>query len=924
MPNDPPTMTASAPRPAPAREHARALPRPEPPWHAMAPHEALRALGSDEAGLDDAEARARLALHGANALPASKPVSAWRILLEQLRSVVVLLLVAALAVAVLTGDPAEGAAIGAVLVINLALGFATEYRAHRAMEALLALEVPHASVVRGGTVREVDARELVPGDVVVVEAGQGIPADARLLRATELLTVEAALTGESLPVPKHAAPAAPRDAPLPERSTMIYQGTAVAAGSGRAAVTATGAATEVGRIGVLVGSIETERTPLERRLDTLGKRLALVSLAAGAVVALLDVLGGASLGTVLETGIAVAVAAVPEGLPAVVTIAMAVGMRRMARRRALIRRLPVVESLGSVTVVCTDKTGTLTTAEQMAEAIWVPGREIRVTGAGYDPAGEFLADGAAIAPPGDALLTEALAIGVLANRADVSWIEDRWQPRGDPTEAALVVAARKAGMERGQLLARWPEIAELPFSSERMLMATFHRRAAHEPLVAFVKGAPSRVLERATRLRGDGGDRPLDDAARAEVLARNHDMAARGLRVLALATGTVPEAADGALRDLTLVGLVGLIDAPAPGVRETIQRLHDAGVRTVMITGDQALTAEAIARDLGVLQPGDTTLDGRTIDALDDAALRARVPHTAAFSRVSPEAKLRIVRAHQARGEIVAMLGDGVNDAAALRQADVGVVMGRRGTDVAKDVAGVVLEDDRFQTIAVAVEEGRIIYANIRRFVLYLFSCNLGEILLLLGAGLAGAPLPLTPLQILWLNLVTDSFPALALAFEPAEPGVMRRPPRPPRSALFGRELLVPTLGYGALIAGVSLAAFAWGRATARGLAPAMTMAFMTVALSQIFHLGNARSHEHVLSRRRALANPYAVGALVLTLGLQLLAAAVDPLARVLGVAPLAAREWMVVLALSLAPAALGQLTRVLREWRARRDEASR
>ncbi|HEY8368116.1 MAG TPA: HAD-IC family P-type ATPase, partial [Thermodesulfobacteriota bacterium] len=661
------------------------------------------------------------------------------------------------------GDPLDAAAIGAVLVINTTIGFVTELRARRAMQALLELEVARATVLRDGRTVEIDAREVVPGDVIILEAGQSVPADGRLLSTAELRVNEAALTGESLPVQKSTDPL-PADTPLPDRSNMVFKSTTIAAGSARAVVTATGMATEVGRIGELVGGIAEEETPLERRLDQLGRRLVYLALGVAGLVIALGAAQGIPLGQMLETGIALAIAAVPEGLPAVATITLALGLRRMARRNALIRRLPAVETLGSVTAICTDKTGTLTAGEMTTTVLWLDGRELHLTGAGYAPQGEIREDGRRVQPSEDPVLSAALRIAVLANRADVVHQDGAWIARGDPTEAALLVAARKAGVDRDELRARYPEVGEIPFSSERMLMATFHRTADGGEFAA-VKGAPGRIIGLSSRQLTAVGEQALDDEGKRRLLEINNQLASRGLRVLALAQkshggeegalagGTsavareerpglegapAPARGEGAgeeaLTDLTFVGFAGLMDPPAEGVKETIAAFRRAGIRVVMLTGDQRLTAEAIARDLGVLGPDDETLDGRELARLDEEQLAQRVHRVGAFSRVSPEDKLRIVEAYQRGGEIVAMLGDGVNDAAAMKKAHIGVAMGQRGTDVAKESAALVLRDDRFPTIAAAIEEGRVIFDNIRKFVFYLFSCNLAEVLVLLGA----------------------------------------------------------------------------------------------------------------------------------------------------------------------------------------------
>lgn len=873
-------------------------------YHALSVDDALAAVHSRAEGLSDTEARERLRRWGPNTLRATKARPAWKILLDQLRSVVVLLLAAAAAVSLVLGDMMDAAAIAAVLLLNTLLGFITEMRARRAMEALLLLEVPRATAIRSRVVREVDARELVPGDVIRLEPGQSTPADARIIDATDLRLSEAALTGESTPVDKFAS-AVPADTPLPDRRNMIYKGTTIVAGTGTAVIVATGMATELGRIGGLVAAIPEERTPLEKRLNTLGHRLVWVAVGVGGIVAALGVLQGDSLGTMIETGIALAIAAVPEGLPAVATIALAVGVRRMVRRNTLVRRLPSVETLGSVTVVCTDKTGTLTAGEMTATTLWLAGREIRITGAGYEADGAFVEGDHELAPRDDPGHRLALRIGALANRSEVTRNADGWTVRGDPTDAALLVAARKARLERERLLEEWPEVGEVPFSSERMLMATFNR-SPDGALTAHVKGAPGRIIELSARELGSAGEQPLDNARRNRLLDANRELASRGLRVLALACGRVAQADAGALHDLTFVGLIGMIDAPAPGVKETIRTLRDAGIRTVMLTGDQKDTAEAIARDLGVLGPGEEVLDGRELGRMSAQALNDRIERVGAFSRVSPENKLDIVSAFQRNGEVAAMLGDGVNDAPALKKADIGVAMGLRGTDVAKEAAAVVLQDDRFPTIAAAVEEGRVIFDNIRKFVFYLFSCNLAEVLVLLGAGVAGLPLPLLPLQILWLNLVTDTFPALALAVEPGEPDVLSRPPRDPDQAILSSRFVRSIAFYAILITAATLAAFAVGLRTGTP-ERAITLSFLTLALAQAFHLGNARSPGHVIAPKRAVANRYALGAVVLVVALQLLALYYAPLASVLRVVPIGFRDWLIVLPLAAAPATIGQ-----------------
>jgi len=847
-----------------------------PLWHALDMDAVLRQARATAEGLSAAEARRRLTRDGPNVLPPPAPTPFWRILWNQLSSIITLLLLAAAAVAALSGDLLDAAAIVVVLLVNVSLGLATELPARRAMRALLTSETPRATVVRDGTPQQLDARELVVGDVVVLEAGQAVPADARLLESVEARTVEAALTGESAPVAKDSTVTLPTTTPLADRRNMVYRGTTLVDGAARALVVETGLRTEVGRIGALIGGLRQERTPLELRLDVLGRRLALAAFSVAAVVAALGFAQGRHWSDVLQLGLALGIAAVPEGLPVVATVALAVGMRRMARRRALVRRLAIVETLGSTTVVCTDKTGTLTTGEMTATTLVAGGVEIAVSGAGYGPHGVLLELGRPVDLEQRPLLALALRIGVLASRPEVMPPSGAGVPPGDPTELALVVAAAKAGVDAARTRAEaGPVVGQVPFSSSRGYMAVQYRRPDGS-LMAYMKGAPGRVIERCA----------LSDDARRALDQTNRSLAERGLRVLGLACGPVTGTDEAALHGLTFAGFAGLTDPPAPGVEDALRELREAGIRTVMLTGDQRWTAEAIARQLGLAE---------------------------VCSRVTPEEKLRIVADYQQRGEIVAMLGDGVNDAPALKKADIGVAMGR-GADIAKATAGLVLQDDRFGTVAAAVGEGRVIFDNLRKFVFYLFSCNLGEIFVFLGAGLAGWPAPLLPLQILWLNIITDTFPALALAFEPPEPDVMRRPPRSPRSAILSAGMARLTIGYALLIAASALAATWWGmRAHPATPGYAATLAFMTLAFAQVFHLGNARSAESVLRPTRIVANRYALGAVALVLVLQTIAVSWAPLARILGLAALGSRDWLVVGALGVLPGVAGQIAHALR-----------
>jgi Ca2+-transporting ATPase len=857
-------------------------------WHAAAPESAIEQLHSTRTGLSEAEAAARLARYGLNLLRPAPPVSRTAILAAQLRGVVVWLLVAAAVTSVLSGDLIEAAAIAVVLLIDVGIGFSTELRARRAMRALLELDVPSAIAMRDGALQHVDATRLVPGDVIAIRAGHHVPADARVLETHDLGIDEAALTGESLPVSKQVA-AVPGGAALADRASMVYKGTTAMRGAGLALVTATGTATEVGRIGALVGGIAPAPAPLERRLDELGRRLVWLTIVAAAVVAALEAFHGATLHEVIETGIALAVAAVPEALPAVATISLAIGMHRMAARRALVRRLPAVESLGSATVVCTDKTRTLTS-----------GRMTLVRIAAGEGVVDLEADGAVLTPAA----RTALETAVYASVPQAGAGGEGRERLADPIDTAVLQAGERFGLDRTALIEQRPAVAVVPFASSRQLMASFHRDRAG--LVACAKGAPRQIIGRCAATAAGA---TLDDAGRQRLIAVNDALAQQGLRVLAVAFGAVTTADEAALHDLTFTGLLGFMDPPAPGVRESIARLRTAGLRTVMLTGDQWLTARTVGHDLGLLDDDGGILTGPELDALSPGALASRVEHIGAYSRVSPEHKLTIVSALQARGHVVAMLGDGINDAAALRKADVGVAMGGRGTDVAKEAAAIVLQDDRFETVAAAVEEGRIVFDNIRKVVFYLFSCNLAELLVLFLAGAAGLAAPLVPLQLLWLNIVTDTFPALALALEPGEPDVMQRPPRPPQEAILSAGFLSSIAAHAALITAFTLGVFLWTLPS--GVGPARTAAFMTLALAQVFHLANARSDRPTLGIRVA-TNRFAVGAVLAGVALQIGAAWLAPLSVTLRLEPLTAMQWQLVAAAALAPLALGQL------WRAR------
>ncbi|MEJ2210354.1 MAG: cation-translocating P-type ATPase [Anaerolineae bacterium] len=862
-------------------------------WYRKESAHVVAHLNSDAgAGLATEEAQRRLAEHGPNELVERGAKSPWRILWEQLTGVMVVILIVAAVVSGVIGDWKDAIAILAIVVLNAVLGFSQEYRAEKAMAALKQLAVPTVKVRRDGDggshVVEVSARELVPGDVVLLEAGALVPADGRLLESVNLRVEEAALTGESEPVEKEIRALDRPDLPLGDRRNMVYMGTIVTYGRGMAIVTATGMETELGRIAELIQTVEREPTPLQRRLAQLGRGLAVAALAIVAVVFLLGLLRGEDWRLMLLTAISMAVAAVPEGLPAVVTIALALGAQRMLRRQALIRKLPAVETLGSVTVICSDKTGTLTENRMTVTVLDVLGETQQVD--------TLLEEGIPVA---DAEMLggqrpEVRSLGLLAKAAALAndaslerTDEGGYRAVGDPTEGALVVAAAELGLIKAELDGRWPRVGEVPFTSERKRMTTVHRvgvRAEESDApwccgshVAFAKGAVDSLLAISGRVWSGDEELPLTDELRARIVAANDRLAGQGQRVLGVAfrpLDEVPDLANEAAveREMTFIGLVGMIDPPRPEVRQAVATARAAGIRPVMITGDHPLTAQQIAGELGIASELTITTDGRPLTGRDLSGmakddLAGVVDEVAVYARVSPEHKLQIVRALQDRGQIVAMTGDGVNDAPALKKADIGVAMGITGTDVSKEAADMVLLDDNFATIVAAVKEGRTIYDNIRKFIKYTLTSNAGEIWVMLLAPLAGMPLPLLPLQILWINLVTDGLPGLALGVEPPERDTMRRPPHHPQESIFGRGLGRHVAWVGLLMGLVSLGI---GYGTWRGgWAHWQTMLFTTLTLSQMGHALAVRSRESLftvgLRSNRAL-----LGAVLLTFVLQL------------------------------------------------------
>jgi P-type Ca2+ transporter type 2C len=886
----------------------------------------LARMQSDpQKGITAAEASRRLEEFGPNRLEEKKKQSLAAKVLDQFKDTMVIILIVASLVSGFLGEWLDAVVILAIVIVNAILGLIQEGRAEKAIEALQKMTAPQARVIRDGQTQVVEAANLVPGDLVLLDAGDIVPADLRLIESANLKADEASLTGESVPVGKNAELVFHEELTLGDRANLAYMSTPITYGRGRGLVIATGRHSEIGSIADRLQSIQEEATPLQRNLNQLGKWLGIICILVCAIVFATGVLEGGSWLLMFMTAVSLAVAAIPEGLPAVVTIVLALGMNKMAERHAIVKRLLAVETLGSVDVICSDKTGTLTQNEMTVTRIALPDRLIEVEGTGYQPAGR-LVDSATGSPAEHSLsLDRLLTIAALCNEATLSVREDGGASIiGDPTEGALIVAAAKAGLDHVELEQRYPRRGDLPFDSDRKMMSTYHAGFADAALVSLTKGAPDIILAHCDNILTDTGPQPLAETQRAAILQTNQNLAASALRILAAAykphpDGLVTDPEDG----MTFVGLLGMIDPARTEAREAVALCMQAGIRAVMITGDYKGTAVAIASDLGLMRPGDGVLSGFEIDGLSDDAMRRSVEETAVYARVSPEHKVRIVNALRANGHIASMTGDGVNDAMALKSADIGVAMGITGTDVAKDTADMILTDDNFATIVAAVKEGRILYSNIRKFVGYLLSCNVGEILvifittLILGARYV----PLLPIQLLWLNLITDSFPALALGQEKGEPDIMKHMPRNPREPILNRVMIRTIVSQSLAIFTATFASFQIGRMvypdvmTEQVLGPshgARTFIFVTLILAELIRSFSARSEHLPVLRLGLLKNRFMNQAFLLSLALLLVVIYVPFLDPVFATVALTWLDWLIILPLALVPFLVAEISKFL------------
>lgn len=884
-------------------------------WHQIGTSELVNNLvSSPEQGLAAADAAERLEKHGRNELTEGKRVSPILLFLNQFKDFMVLVLMGATLISGLLGEYLDAITIIAIIALNAVLGFFQEFRAERSLRALKELSAPTAKVIRSGELLTIPAKELVTGDVISLESGDRIPADIRLLEANSCYVEESALTGESVPVGKHAAAIDEADLPLGDQRNIGFMGTMLTRGTAKGLVIRTGMDTEMGKIAGLIEQTESMETPLQHRLEQLGKLLIVVALGLTVMVVIAGIMHGQPAYGMFLAGVSLAVAAIPEGLPAIVTIALALGVQRMIKRKAIVRKLPSVETLGCASVICSDKTGTLTQNKMTVTHVWIGGRQLEVSGEGYVPSGHIFEDGKALDVQHDSSVKRLLQISALCNNAQLVKVnveepkkrkdreaQEEWVLKGDPTEGALVVLSSKLGNSPKSLEQLYKREKEFPFDSERKRMSVV---VAHQGgRLICTKGAPDMLMDQCSYVLWDGKVVPFTATLKRKCSEAGEVMAQSALRVLGLAyrdlrKGDTCETEVDAESQLIFVGLAGMIDPPRREVKDAIATCRRAGIKTVMITGDHQLTAEAIASQLGIMPRGGIAMSGRQLEAMSDEQLDRLVDNIYVYARVSPEHKLRIVKALQRQGHVVAMTGDGVNDAPAIKASDIGIAMGITGTDVTKEASALVLSDDNFATIVAAIEEGRGIYENIRKFIRYLLASNVGEILVMFLAMMAGLPLPLIPIQILWVNLVTDGLPAMALGVDQAEKDLMQQKPRSGKESIFSRRLGWKIISRGILIGVCTLGAF-WitlqeGPNTAAGLMKAQTVAFATLVMAQLIHVFDCRSSRSIF-HRNPFQNKYLVLAVLSSLILMIGVLYIEALQPIFKTVPIGFREWCLV-----------------------------
>jgi P-type Ca2+ transporter type 2C len=877
-------------------------------WQSISQEQVFSELKSTKSGLDGSQVSERKVKYGLNELKETKKKSPLAIFLGQFENLLVMLLIVAIGISVAVGAIVDASVIAVIVIANAVLGFVQEYRAEKAMQALKKLSAPQALVFRDGKEKKIPAKDIVPGDIVVLQEGDRVPAGCRLLEAFSLQVDESALTGESTPVEKQVG-VLPEKTALADRKNLVFMNTVITRGRGTAVVIATGMNTEIGHVAKMIQEVEDKPTPLQNKLAAVGKSIGLAVIVIAFAIAGLEYFRGLPFYDILLTSISLAVAAVPEGLPAIVTITLALGLSRMAHAKALIRKLPAVETLGATTVICSDKTGTLTKNQMTVEQIYIDDKFISVTGAGYNPHGDFLSGKTKIKTLGNKSLELILNIGALCSTARLEKGRS-WKVFGDPTEGALLVSAQKAGIDRDSLLKKYKHVGELPFDSVRKLMTVAYLTPTKKR-TAYVKGAPEILLSKCTHIFKAGKITKISTKDRKDILAANKKMAESALRVLGMAYRVLPA---GKLsiktteRGLVFVGLQGMIDPPRDEVKPAIEICKKAGITPIMITGDYEVTATAIAKELGILADG-AVLTGAELDKLNEKQFMSQLKKISVYARVSPEHKVRILKAWQKSGAVVAMTGDGVNDAPALKNSDIGVAMGISGTDVAKEASAMVLQDDNFATIVAAIEEGRGIYDNIKKFIRYLLSSNVGEVMTIFAASLIGLPLPLIAVQILWMNLLTDGVPALALGIDPPESGIMNRPPRKTDENTLDKKMwgFIAVVGVVMMVGTVGI----FAKFLPNGLDHARTMAFTTIVMFQMWNVFNSRTPESIF-RPTLWDNNWLLAAMGSSILLQIAVVYMPFFNRIFGTTPLAAIDWVWVVGVSFSVVVVVEIKKLL------------
>ena len=891
-------------------------------WYKQNSEEIVTALSTNlDSGLKTEDVEKNLAKYGSNELTEEKGKSFLSKIKDQFSDFLVLILIGAALVSIFVGEVQDAVVILAIVIVNAFLGLYQEGKAEKSLEALKKMASPNAKVVRNGVTEIIPSANLVPGDLVLLDAGDIIPADLRLIESSNLKVEEASLTGESVPVEKKSTSHFDEDISLGDRLNMAYMSTIVTYGRGKGIVVGTGHDTEIGKIATMIQSFEEEITPLQKKLNQLGKFLGITTIVVCLAVFGIGMLQGREILEMFMVSISLAVAAIPEGLPAIVTIVLAIGMNKMVKRHAIVKKLLAVETLGTTTVICSDKTGTLTQNEMTVVKVYTDGKTLDVTGGGYHPIGDFIHNGEQIQSDTIGDLDTLLSISALTNDANLEKSNDVYKIIGDPTEGALITLAGKANIKREEINKSYPRIEEIPFDSERKMMTTFHKNYIPEKVVSFTKGAPDIVIDRCSHISMDNKVVPFTQDMKKEVLEVNSNFSKDALRVLAFAYkeyDNLPEeiSPDNNERDMIFVGLTGMIDPPRVEAKEAIKLCKQAGIKTVMITGDFKDTAFAIAKELGMAETEDQAMMGDELNNISDEELREVVKRVKVYARVSPEHKVRIISALRANNDVTAMTGDGVNDALALKRADIGISMGITGTDVAKNTAEMILTDDNFASIVSAVEEGRIIYSNIKKFVFFLLSCNIGEILLVFVSILLKWPVPLLPIQLLWLNLVTDSFPALALGVEKGDPDIMNEAPRSPDEPILDKPMIFGIMFQSIAIAASSLLAYKWGLntfgSTGEGLVQARTIAFTTLILAELLRAYSSRSDKFSLFKIGLFSNMTMVYATLFSFSLLLFVLYVPFLQPIFNTFSLGLLEWEIVLSYAFIPLVAGELYKLI------------